>query len=603
MAQLQVGDKYQVVFNGAEFVAVWTDDAIASGVIVTLGVNPLAGLKECYVNTDNVGIANGLTKATGYTSLNDAEAANFNATSANLVSEQERVICYCSGVTEDTLAVALAGFTTDETYFITITNPDFVQTPDIAIDTGQYRLSVTGPIAVDLREDYTVFNRIQIVSSDIGIRILNTSNTVTIENCKINPAGIGISVRNGVAIIKNTIISRSGALTNDAGIYINGASLTTIENSIIKGAYNHGLSIQTGTCNIYHSIIDGASDVGIRVYSGITATIKNNAIFNSAGSDISSLGTATIDYNASDDETGDHAVTHAGTGWDDEFEDPDNGDYTLKNTGNLFHAGTPIAGITTDITGSPYNISNPSIGASEYTSIIILFSGDMEAEADIQGEVDVERLFSGDIDAEADIQGEFDVEKLFSGDIEAEADIQGLISAGLSLSGDMESEADIQGEFDVERLFSGGFDGIGINQGTISVLRSISASVDGVGDITGLISVKRLLEGDFTAEADMSGDIGSVIDMIGNISAEASFNGDMSYRKSLIGDISGVGNIEGQMTVSILLSGDINAVADIIGYMTVIGDGSLGIVIDPIIYPITNYIIGASTTNYIIEKV
>jgi hypothetical protein len=129
----------------------------------------------------------------------------------------------------------------------------------------------------------------------------------------------------------------------------------------------------TGTAYIYNNVIRGnAGNVdGINVRSGATATIKNNAIFN-LGDDISNSGTATVQYNAADDDldtefTESTNINPSGSDWANEFVNAAAGDFTLLNTGNLYQGGTDVS-LATDMDGDAYHATTPSIGVDEYVA-------------------------------------------------------------------------------------------------------------------------------------------------------------------------------------------------------------------------------------------
>jgi len=60
-------------------------------------------------------------------------------------------------------------------------------------------------------------------------------------------------------------------------------------------------------------------------------------------------------------------VSPSGSDWDNEFTDPANGDFTPLDSGNIYHAGIAISGLTTDMSGETWN-DPPTIGANEVVS-------------------------------------------------------------------------------------------------------------------------------------------------------------------------------------------------------------------------------------------
>ena len=115
----------------------------------------------------------------------------------------------------------------------------------------------------------------------------------------------------------------------------------------------------------YHNVLYGG---GYGFFYAGDLTAINNACVNVTDDFYdNSSGSISIDHNASTDGDGTNSVSPSGSDWDNEFNDPDNGDFTLLNSGNCYQGGTTITGGPTyDIDGDEWDASTPSIGVDEY---------------------------------------------------------------------------------------------------------------------------------------------------------------------------------------------------------------------------------------------
>ena len=319
----------------------------------------------CYVNTDNVGTANGTTYATGYTTLAAAYAANFNASGTNLVTATENVVCYCGGSVADTTDVVINKFTTSATYNILITAYTGNKALKSGWDATRYRLTCTAAggdsWCLDIQDDWVTIDGLQIqytgnasFNRNIYIRNISALAEVTIKNCRIQTLGT----------------------TNNKGIAISTATATAIvniESNIIDNAAGTCITVGVLDANILNNVIRSDNTFyGMELGAGSgNHIVKNNAIFNTSN-DILDSGAASVavQYNAADDDldTEFTEATNIQPTWAQEFADPNNAtqnlrDYTLQTGFSLENGGVAV-GLSVDIDGDAW-ASPPSIGADE----------------------------------------------------------------------------------------------------------------------------------------------------------------------------------------------------------------------------------------------
>jgi hypothetical protein len=128
-----------------------------------------------------------------------------------------------------------------------------------------------------------------------------------------------------------------------------------------------------------------------------TAYFRNNAVFNNNDDIAVYAGSATIQYNATDDLDGTNAVNISpaayGTeaaAWTAAFRDYANGDFRLRDSASLlFDSGTTIVTVTEDIIGTARPYYNAyDIGAFEHDGLKpdYQFEGNVKLEGAIKFE-------------------------------------------------------------------------------------------------------------------------------------------------------------------------------------------------------------------------
>lgn len=279
------------------------------------------------------------------------------ATDLVTAGDWHHVYCRASSGTADSTNVEMlerpADWTTGSANYVLIEAASTDRATQSGIDTAKYRIEVTEPsdpnALIKTSVNYLRFDGIQFIlnyttgTGDFMLRFfsIGVSNDVRVMNC----------------YFKGPDLNASHGVLGDVEANLN----LTIENCILTGV-SYGYRFGSGTNYLYHCVAYNC-DYAVTIDAGLTAT--NCASFGNSDSDFPSSG-ATINYCASDDGDGTNAVAASGSDWANEFSDPANGDFTLLNTGNLYQAGTTIAGgPSTDINGDSW-ASPPSIGADEY---------------------------------------------------------------------------------------------------------------------------------------------------------------------------------------------------------------------------------------------
>jgi hypothetical protein len=314
-------------------------------------------LVERYTDPDVVGgLGDGTSWANAYSSMNAWEAAE----QTDLVTATDTHIVYCraSSGTADTTALGLDGWTTNATYFVTVQAASGDESVKTGWDTNRYRLDTTDNLAIRIGQPFTVYDGIQ------------TRNVYSATNFRNAIQVSGSLLTSGAEVtIKNCYVTNGGSGATYRGIVVNDADVTAyIENNIVYNALDNGILLQAGTALLYNNTVYGSGADNIYSNAGTTITCKNNVSGNSPD-DFDLRGTATVDYNISDDGDGTNAQTPSGSDWTNELNSPSTGDMTALTGGNLENNGVGPSSDsnvpTTDIDGTSRSGTSCDIGADE----------------------------------------------------------------------------------------------------------------------------------------------------------------------------------------------------------------------------------------------
>jgi hypothetical protein len=268
--------------------------------------------------------------------------------------------CQASTGVADTTSCDINGWTTASSNWMKIIAESGNKAIKTGIDTSRYRFNPGA--GLNIHEDYVTIEDLQIIMTTI------TSFVPIIQIVSVNSSN---------AILLKNLYIEGGADTggaNEQGITsIDDNTVLTIENCILYNISQRCIDLDNGTMIIYNCSMRGSNiRAGIDSEVGTTITIKNTSIFYTTD-DFDIAGTSTLDYNASDDGDGSNPQTPSGADWDNEFNDPSNGDFTALTGGNIENNGVgPSVDVnvpTSDIDGTPRFGATCDIGADEIAAI------------------------------------------------------------------------------------------------------------------------------------------------------------------------------------------------------------------------------------------
>jgi hypothetical protein len=321
------------------------------------------------------------TGGTGdYTSLSNWEAQNLNLTGLDKYCICD---CKCTDGNADTNNCLVSGWNTDVTRFIKVwCDPAGSYRHAGKYVTGnKYRIEITDASGFNISNlGFCQVDGIQIQMTRVGTTDawgLSTSHWLDgqvnkISNCIVKGNGAssgnyraGILLAGGTIRVWNCIVYGFSVGSNSWGI---------------RAACSGGNDVQIYNCTVFGCTTGYLSDG-----TNVGVVIKNCAVANNTD-DFNGLHSETVDYCASDDGDGTHAVdwTSEATDWANIFTDYANGDFSLKNytgTGKVIGVGVdnPGSGLYSDDIIGIARSSTWDIGAFEYvatgTSISVTDTG------------------------------------------------------------------------------------------------------------------------------------------------------------------------------------------------------------------------------------
>lgn len=268
------------------------------------------------------------------------------------------------------------------------------------------------------------------------------------------------------------------------------------------------------------------------------------------------------------------------------------------------------------LSDNPYQLLQPVpmrsyfIPSGEPTGGTLNFSGVISSLAMVLGEIKKTARLDGSATGTAGITGQMSVAKTLSGEITGQTDISGMLSVSRSLSGSIGATADVQGEITLAGIIrlSGSIGSVADVVGALALKRTLSGTANSTAGIDGQISAIRRLSGMVDAKADIQGSVSIFADnrisLSGNIGAMAAIEGAINVKRGVTGQVQAYADINGQTSIKLNLRGSVDVIADIVGTLRVIGEGSLGVVIDPVLTSLTKKLILTSITKkYFINSI
>lgn len=319
----------------------------------------MATLKTCTVDPGGTG---------DYLTLNAAEAANFKATGANLVSNDEYVVCSCictngaADTTPTTINLGNAAYT-DATHTITVAAGTSYKHNGTYQTGNKYRLesSVDNNFIV-ISQSYVTFRYLQVKMS-VG--------TGSADRC------IYISGAIDGTLIDSCIIALGDSAASMYGIsnYATGATaVNKIVNCILINITGQAIQSNThasGTTLVYNCTVKGpgGSSYGYHITAGVFIVV-NSIAFNCTDGFYGTFTLSSNNASSNSDAPGASAQDLAGHAGTEIFRDYANDDFHLHdNAPHVKSAGADLRTdatlpVTVDIDGHPRD-STPDIGADE----------------------------------------------------------------------------------------------------------------------------------------------------------------------------------------------------------------------------------------------
>jgi photosystem II stability/assembly factor-like uncharacterized protein len=311
---------------------------------------------QFYVNTNSYPGGTGATNNTAGT--NRAFASLYEAESVVRGIWTDHLTVVCNGTAEDTAAVTIddANYTFAASRFLFILSPNFVYTttppywtvvgtPIGVWNEQTYRMHVPGVSCISFTTSSgtpsvrTYIKNIQF-TADTGSTTNGVINIHGSKSCymqsnivKVSSGGCGFSVNMNMSY-ENEVDFRDNIIYSTTGGYVGidhiNTSYTFNYNNLIT---NFSTGINKGNVTLGH-------------------WVKNNVVFNNSDDFAGSY--TTLDYNASDDGDGTHAIT--GVDWGATFANPAylvRGDFRIVGNSSLSQKGI---GPSLDTTVAPFDI-------------------------------------------------------------------------------------------------------------------------------------------------------------------------------------------------------------------------------------------------------
>jgi hypothetical protein len=297
------------------------------------------------------GAADGSSLANAYATMQALESGQ----QANLVTEDVYLDAriYATAGTAETTKCTWAGYTLDDTRYILGWCPQL--TTQTVWDPTIYRMEINNDDAIVIQSTYIRFYGIQasIVNGD------STSDNI-FDGSYVSGTSIVYLDRCYAKAGTNSVCTGFSFADTEQTFYIR--SCISESQSTGRGHYHVG-----NTGYIYQCTHRGGAS-GFRSGTSGTYTLTNDIFFDTGDDFLIGAGsTVNILDCASDDGDGTSAIAPSGGSWANEFTDYANGDFTPKNSGNIYQAGTDLD-IAEDYRGTAFHSSTPTVGAFEYVA-------------------------------------------------------------------------------------------------------------------------------------------------------------------------------------------------------------------------------------------
>ena len=320
----------------------------------------MATLVTCVVDTGGTG---------DYTSLSTAETANFGATGADLVENDEyvEVTWICTNGQAETTPVEINGYTTSSTNSITITVPKRYRMPRVWVSGNYARIetvAISGLYVIDTSHITIVGAAVKnspTASWRYAMSVTSTSGNsvgITFKSC----------IGNVAANIDNTPafrVTKSGDNSSSATFI----SCLAIREGTVPTTYGFSLNPNNGIIKLLGCTSVNAP-IAFQQNSGTVIAKNCLAADCTTGFDGTFDSSSTHNASTAGDAPGSNAIDLSGTPLNRIFKDPNNGDYKPIHR-LIIQRGVDLRseGVTEDLLGNRRE-SRPSIGALEHAQVL-----------------------------------------------------------------------------------------------------------------------------------------------------------------------------------------------------------------------------------------
>jgi hypothetical protein len=250
-------------------------------------------------------------------------------------------------------------------------------------------------------------------------------------------------------------------------------------------------------------------------------------------------------------------------------------EFSADNVQSVFGGFSVVA--TDEAAGSDGAI----IGTAEITADLdvtvsgggsfIDFTSQLEGNATVDSDVQVDKQFSSDIEGNATVDSNLQIAKSLSSDIEGNATVDSNLTGVKQVASDLEGNATLDSDAQIVRQLASDVEGNATIDADIQVSKQLASNLDASAvvdaDIQGTKQVASDIEGNATVDADLtveSPGAPSFIDLDASIEGNATIDADLQISKPLASDLDASATVDSSLTGIKQVNADIegNATVD-----------------------------------------